>query len=55
MQGERLLTGRLADIVEVARAAEVTSPALLITGPTVSPPLGSTPEGMPRLLASIGV
>ncbi len=55
MPGERLLTGRLADIVEVARAAEVTSPALLITGPTVSPPLRSTPEGMPRLLASIGV
>lgn len=55
MQGERLLTGRLADIVEVARAAEVTSPALLMTGPTVSPPLRSTPEGMQRLLASIGV
>jgi uroporphyrin-III C-methyltransferase len=53
MPGERLMVGRLADIAEAARKAEVTSPALLITGPTVSPPLRSAPEGVQRLLASI--
>jgi uroporphyrin-III C-methyltransferase len=53
MVGERLVTGRLCDIADAARAAEVTSPALLITGPTAAPALLSGPDAVPRLLASL--
>ncbi|MGH2668514.1 MAG: uroporphyrinogen-III C-methyltransferase [bacterium] len=55
MSGERLVIGRLGDIADAAREAEVTAPALLITGPTVSPALVSAPEVVPRLLAGVGV
>ena len=54
MSGERRVTGRLGDIADAARAAEVTAPALLITGPTVEPALLSAPDRVPRLLASVG-
>jgi ferredoxin-nitrite reductase len=48
------LSGRLGDIADAARAAEVRAPALLITGPTASPTLLSAPDVVPRLLASVG-
>jgi uroporphyrin-III C-methyltransferase len=35
--GERVVAGCLGDIADAARAAEVTPPALLITGPTAAP------------------
>ena len=54
MVGERLVTGRLGDMADAARAAEVTSPALLITGPTAAPALLSAPEAVPGLLARLG-
>jgi uroporphyrin-III C-methyltransferase len=36
-RGERIVAGQLGDIADAVRAAEVTSPALLITGPTATP------------------
>jgi siroheme synthase len=36
-RGERIVAGRLGDVADAARAAEVTWPALLITGPTATP------------------
>jgi uroporphyrin-III C-methyltransferase len=53
MSGERVVTGRLGDIADAARAAEVTAPALLITGQTVSSPLRLA-EVVPHVLAAGG-
>ena len=47
--GERIVTGRLGDIADAARAAEVTPPALLITGPTVAPAGLALSSWLPRL------
>lgn len=54
MDGERIVRGRLGDIADGAREAEVTSPALLITGPTATPALLSAPDAVPALLANLG-
>jgi uroporphyrin-III C-methyltransferase len=51
MDGERIVTGRLGNIADTARAAAVTSPALLITGPTA---VSALTERMPTLLAQLG-
>jgi len=50
--GERVLAGRLGQIAEDARAALVTSPAVLITGPTVA--AASVPLSVGRMLADVG-
>ena len=47
---ERVIAGRLGDIAGRAREADVRSPALLITGPTVA--AASVPIAVRRVLAS---
>jgi uroporphyrin-III C-methyltransferase len=54
MDGERLVAARLADIADAARAAEVTAPALFITGPTASPAVLSRPAAARARLARFG-
>jgi siroheme synthase len=51
---ERVLAGRLGDIAEQARGAQVKPPALLLIGPTVS--AASAPRGAAsRTVALAGV
>ncbi|OLB04641.1 MAG: uroporphyrinogen-III C-methyltransferase [Candidatus Rokuibacteriota bacterium] len=50
---ERVLSGRLGDIAEAARAAGVRSPAVLVTGPTVAS--ASVELGVRQILASARV
>ncbi|MBI3636567.1 MAG: uroporphyrin-III C-methyltransferase [Candidatus Rokubacteria bacterium] len=50
--GERVIAGRLGDIADRARAAEVMAPAVLITGPTIEgtgPGLTPRPSLCPRV------
>jgi uroporphyrin-III C-methyltransferase len=49
---ERVVAGRLGNIAARAREADVRSPALLITGPTVA--AASVPLAMRRVLTSVG-
>jgi uroporphyrin-III C-methyltransferase len=49
VSGERVIAGRLGDIATRARAAGVESPAILITGPTVS--AASVPWTVRRVLS----
>ena len=50
---ERVMSGRLGDIAEAARAAGVRSPAVLVTGPTVAS--ASVEIGVRQILASARV
>ena len=54
MDRERIVTGRLGDIANAARAAGVEAPALLITGPTAAPALLSSTDLLPHMLAGVG-
>jgi uroporphyrin-III C-methyltransferase len=51
LDGERIVAGRLGTIADAVRAAEVTSPALLIAGPTAVPALLPGPGAVSALLA----
>ena len=52
VEGERVIAGRLGEIVEKARASKVAAPAVLLTGPTVAG--ASVPLSVRRLLAGMG-
>jgi len=54
MDGECLVTARLGEIAEAARASSVGAPALLVTGSTVATAVPSVAEERPRVLAGVG-
>ena len=52
LPGERVIAARLGDIADRARAANVRSPALLLSGPTIA--AASVPVAVRRVLATAG-